>query len=513
MNIVTRFIQTASVAQIAQSPHCRKICTRSRARRRDVPINKTTLLQGIGTLLRYGSCSFVLTLLTICASLHLTAAESAERPTEASRSIEADDDKAVSHPQHLFPLAEELSGATMIQKRDEYLRERGWALGFSPSNPDSAYIGWGQAGIQAEPDDVKFGQSRVLAFETAFIQARGDFVRFQQRFTTTETLRTIFQDSGDITKDEAADEVSRLRVIWEKVLALTDAKLDQALQDAGVDPSEFRRKPLEVRQKLLQDSISRTVKVRALQSVSGVRVLATFEDLNGVGVLIVYSDNLRDLAKSMLIGRTVARSNPAQQKASILKQIEAICPNGPKDLADVFGVRVMTDENGDRVLVSFGQWSPAVTKADSRFRRDTTVTAGRGQAMNLADGALTDFVNSTLSLESESSVWQHAELNRIIDPSGSEEVDSLAIGEALRTALKQSGTVTLQGVTTIKEWTANHPETGHLLVGHILMWSPTSRDAAIRGLKLPDAKQAKSQSRTNENKLRISPDFDKDADF
>jgi hypothetical protein len=281
-----------------------------------------------------------------------------------------------------------------------------------------------------------------------------------------------------------------------------------------VDPAQFRNKPLEVKRKLLQDSIRRSINVQGLASVAGVRTLATFEDLNAVGVLIVYSDNQRDLARSMFFGRTVARSDPAKQHEDILKQIEAACPRGAKDLADVFGVRVMMDENGDRVLVSFGQWAPAVTQADSRFRRDTTIKASRMQAHNLADGAMSDFVNSTLVLESDSSVWQNAELARIISPKGSSEVESLTIGETLNTVLKEHGKATLQGVTTLKEWTANHPETGHLLVGHILMWSPTSRDAAIHGLNTrATTKPGATQPQAYENKVRSSPDFDKDPDL
>jgi len=438
----------------------------------------------------------------------LQAAEIAVEKSDAKLDIE------VSQAKNIFPRAEEVSGTKLIKKRDDYLKERKWVLGYSRSNPNSAYLGWAEGTIQAKPDDVKFGQSRVLAFETGLMEAKGDLVRFQQRFTTTETLRNIFHDSGEISENDAAKEMSRLKVIWEKVLALSDAKLDKALEDSGVDSTQFRALTIEKRRKLLQDSISRTVKIRALESVAGVRVLATFEDLNAVGVLIVYSDNQRDLAKSILIGRTVARSIGSNQKEEILKQIEAACPNGDKELAHAFGVRVMTDENGDRVLVSFGQWSPAVTQVDSRFRRDTAIKTARIQAMNLEDGALTDFVNSTLALESDSSVWQSADLNRIINPKSSEEVESLAIGETLRTLLKQYGKATIQGVTTLKEWTSNHPESGHLLVGHILMWSPSSRDAAIHGLNNRlTGKQGTSNSRTNENKIRISPDFDKDADF
>lgn len=486
--------------------HNRAENVRASGRTDRTPSDSSTLqaLRGLRAL----AC-FVL----ILASPTPQAAEvTSEAPGEGKP--EAQPEREVTQPKHLFPVAGEVGGGRLLQQRDAYLAERKWVLGYSPANPGSAYLGWGEASIQAKPDDLKYGQSRVLAYETALMDAKGSFVRFQQRLTTTETIRTLFQDSGDLAEEDVATESARLKTVWQKILALTEAELDRRLEQAGVDPAQFKSKPLEIRRKLLQDSVSRTVKVRALESVAGVRTLATFEDLHAVGVLIVYSDNQRALAKSILGGRTVARSDSSAQQQDILRQLEAACPNGAADFANVLGVRVMTDEHGDRVLVAFGQWAPAITRLDSRFRQDTATKAARAQAMNLADGALTDFVNSTLALESDSTVWQDAALTRILSPGSSQEEESLTIGETLNTLLKAHGKATLQGVMTLKEWTANHPETGHLLVGHILMWSPTSRDAAIHGLRPPAAqKSGPDQPRAYENKVRTSPDFDKDADF
>ena len=443
------------------------------------------------------------------APLTRAAGEDTAPPPEAEN-IDAE----VTRAKNLFPLAEEVAGSRLVQKRDEYLADRGWTLGLTAANPDSAYIGWGEASIHAGPDDVKFGQSRVLAFQAAYMNALENFLRFQERRTTTETVRTFFQDGREAAVEAGATEASRLEQIWQKTLALTEAELDQKLRDLGVDPGTIGGDATETKRRLIQDSISRAVKVRALQSVPGVRTLATFEDLRGVGVLVVYSENQRTLARTMLSGRTVARSDASSQRADILRQIEATCPNGAADLAHVFGVRVMTDQHGDRVLVAFGQWSPATTRLDSRFRQDALTKAARTQALNLADGALTDFVNSTLALQSDTLVRQDALQTRISSSTGTRDVESLDIADVVETVLKAQGRATLQGVTTIKDWTANHPETGHVLVGHILMWSPSSREAAIHGLRPPtDTKPAANQPKTYENKIRTSPDFDRDADF
>src|SRR5439155_21843942 len=129
-----------------------------------------------------------------------------EQPGESTGSPAAtvSTDKEVTKAQNLFPLAEEISGGRLRQKRDDYLGHRKWVLGYSPVNPNSIYIGWGEAKIQTKPDDLKFGQARVLAFETALMDAKGEFVRFKERETTTTTVRKLFQDSGDIPEEETA---------------------------------------------------------------------------------------------------------------------------------------------------------------------------------------------------------------------------------------------------------------------------------------------------------------------
>ena len=151
-----------------------------------------------------------------------TAAEADREGSQSAGIADVKADRDATNAENMFPLAEEVSGAKLIQKRDDYLRERNWVIGYSRSNPNSAYFGWGQATIQSKPDDVKFGQSRVLAFESALMEAQGDFVRFQQRMTTTETLRSFFRDSAELSEEDTAKESNRLKVIAQKVLALAD---------------------------------------------------------------------------------------------------------------------------------------------------------------------------------------------------------------------------------------------------------------------------------------------------
>ena len=422
------------------------------------------------------------------------------------------EEKTFSNPAHMFPLAEEVSGLKLQNQLQEYLDKRDWKLGFSKKG---TYLGWGEAEINVPPDDLRFGQARIIAFEKAFADAKGEYAQTSQRRTTTQTVRQLFHDDREPSPADLVDEKSRLKLIYEKVEALTEAKLDEKLEEAGVDPKELQNKSVKKKQKMAADAISRTIATRSIQSVAGVRVLATFEDLEGVGVLIVCSDQMRQIAKAVADGKTVGHPSKKDPKESILEQIEAKAPKDV-DLAFMHGVRVMIDENGDRALVSFGQSSPKITKNDSKMKKNMAIKAAREQAYALADGDLTDFIKSTVVLDQKTNIEGSDTMERLIRSDSSvEDTESNQIGSSLNKLIRQKGHATLQGTTTVKRWTANHPETGHLIVGHILMWSPATRDAAANKAERGYASSEGGQSKTRkyQNKVRQSADFDEDADF
>ena len=327
----------------------------------------------------------------------------------------------------------------------------------------------------------------------------------------TKTIRNFFNDDRPLADENSPGQSGRLAIVGEKVMALAEAELDKKLRDLDVDPEEISKATTQKKRLLLRDAVSREVTRRAVASMGGIRVLATFEDLQHIGVLVVYSENMQQLGESIARGEIVSRANLKDPKESILRQIEEVCPAGATDLIDTFGVRVMTDDNGDPTVVAFCQWSPAIVKTDTRLRQNSQLEAARITARNLADGALTDFVNSTLVLESETVIDEIAQSMETSSGAGEVRVeDQERIGNVVSQTVKQYGRAKLAGVTSIKEWTGNHPEKGHLIVGHILMWSPATRDGALGKTASP---AHKSRGGDSKGKVRTSRDFDKDADF
>jgi soluble P-type ATPase len=361
------------------------------------------------------------------------------------------------------------------------LKKRGWELGQSTHNPGGAYIGWGVGDIKLEPDDVKYAQARIMAFYRAFTEAKGSFIKYQQQNFMSELVREFFLDSfPEIEKKLEEKEYwqKRIDTIAEKAVDLGEAKLDSLLKELDVDLNNYAKVSKIEKKKILHDVISMKHVTKAVGSLAGVRVLANFEDLNSVGVLIIHNEQSETIARQIAHGDVISRNTSDVVKKTILEQLGDSFTNIEKYIP-VYGVRIMEDETGEKVLVSFGQWAPAITKNTNSTISEARVKAARNIAESNAIADLTNFINSTLVLESHEKIQESEGVNSIRMHGRLEEIESYQIGEYSENIIKQYGNVQLQGITTIEKWSANDPNTGHVIVGHVAMWSPATRDAAL----------------------------------
>ena len=419
-------------------------------------------------------------------------------------------DEPYGSPGHNFVLAEEIGSSPLEDQMRAYLAERQWHLGTSTLNPGNAYIGWAEAPIQVDPSDIRFGQARIAAYERAMAIARGEFVQERSVQVTDRINSTFFEDTLPKAAQSEVGLQERAQVLAEKMLDLGEAQLDQFLREAGLDPGAYRTAGREQRKILMRNAVSRTTATEAISGVAGLRVLHTFENLNGVGVLVVYSSKLEDTARRLHSGR-IAVTPPAQPlAATINQQIDALLANGEEALLYVHGIRDMTDVTGHTALVAFGQWSPAITNQTTRMQREHAIRSAREQARNRAYASLAQFVRGMTTHQSRNEFLENAQVEKLVHDGRMDVMESYEIGSLVETVIDQTARADMEGVTTIRQWAANHPETGHLVLGHILLWSPATQQAA-RG-ELKDAGDELNQGteatrREFENRVRQSPDF------
>lgn len=402
----------------------------------------------------------------------------------------------------------------LIDQRDAYLSANGrsWQVGWSAKNPSGSYIGWGEASINTPPADVRHGQARVAAFERALNNARVEFARTQERTVAVEILRQVFNDDRAPDDPSLGTKISRDKVIMEKLAALAEAEIDEQLRDLNVDPATIAGRQVDAKRVLAKDAISKTITTRAIQSVAGMRVLNTFESLDAVGVLVVYSQALRDRATMIAKGQGVAVSDSSIPRGDVKEQLKKLITPWPDGLVFQHGTRLVADENGEYAVVAFGQYTPAVSKSDSQLRKNLALESARERARDLAEAQLAEFLNITTVFQSTTTMEAESAIQELIGPSGLSEVEYDKVGSVYDRVAKQSSWNKARGVTILQQWSADHPDTGQPVEGVILMWSPATKRATVTGSALQPGEAGNEQPNIK-GAVRQGADFDTTPDL
>lgn len=449
---------------------------------------------------------------TVPAAPQLLALQGEDSPTTVNDNlIEAQS----TNPSNMFPIADQISANGLELKRDNYLSKRGMKLGQNIKYNDQGravkqyYIGWGQASISLSPTDVAFSDARVAAFESALLAAKGEFVKTKRRQIASESMQRFFQDERDFDPEKEAADDEYLNRMAGKVATLAETKLDQLLVEAGEDPSKFGAAE---KKRLAEDSFQKTISVNALSSVAGVRTLVSFEDQTSVGAIIVYSQKLEEQAKEIAIGKSASKIQRVNGKPTVAQQIEASI-GSKQNYIFQHGVRILTDEFGNPALVAFGQSGVRATANDSKFKVDMAVKAAKTASQSFASAQFSEFVNATVALEDKVQLLSSTQINQVYQDGVLTEEQKVNVGKLIDNYVKQNSRTKIKGMTTIKTWTANHPTTGHLIVGEVLMWSPFTRDAASQKFNKAPKKHTQSNPKTPQNLIHQSADFESDASF
>lgn len=459
--------------------------------------------------------SFALAEAQVSPAANLPADQPVAAQLAAPEAANAPIEEKSASPSNMFPIADQLSSNELEIKRDNYLSKRGMVLGQNIKYSDQGtpvkqyYIGWGQANISVSPTDIAFADARIAAFESALLAAKGEFVKSKRRQIASESMQRFFQDERDFDPEQVVANDSYYNRMKGKLSTLAESQIDKLLEDAGEDPSKFGFAEKKLR---AEDSFQKTISVNALSSVAGVRTLASFEDQKSVGVIIVYSQKLEDQAKAISRGKGVSKNQRIAGKPTVLQQLESTIGNNQNYMFQ-HGVRILTDEFGNPALVAFGQSGVRVTNTDSKFKIDMAVKAAKSASQGFASAQFSEFVNATVALEDKTQLLSSTQINEVYKDGILTEEEQTNVGKLINNYVKQNSRTTITGMTTIKTWTANHPDTGHLVVGEVLMWSPFTRDAATQKFNKAPAKQTKTKAGAPQNNMHQSTDFESDASF
>ena len=330
--------------------------------------------------------------------------------------------------------------------------------------------------------DPDFLKKRQMAFARAFQQIRNRYIKYQFRGFLVTSEKGSFLFDGDAYKTQPPkDDTDAVQRLGAKVLALSEAKIDQELQKNGVDPSKFGTLP--AKRKALSRSIFRTAAVRSLGSCTGVSVVKTVEGKGtdgqySIGVIAKYDP------EAVVIADCIAR----KVRPSILPKSGIPVGDLLKgQLAYNFGTRLYYDEEGMPALLSFGQWSSNVTPGMDRYERKLLEKSAFIQAEAQANIDMNNFIAGHMTYDEMAKAGESFDVNIIYSDDGvpvDRQKDS-GIDEFVNWNSATDAKDGLGGRDQVCARTVKHPDTGAMITVVAVNWSfkkldQLKRDAELR---------------------------------
>jgi hypothetical protein len=423
-----------------------------------------------------------------------------------SLSAEESAEEATSNPEHIYPSADDLDGSEIESARDRYLNERGWVLGIHQNNPSGGFVGWGSATIAVAPEDRNYGNARIAAVDAAVAEAVGQFALSRGTNAALARVREIVQDPNALEELQQPNQQQFITAVADRLRDLTAAQLDNALRELGVPPGKHQELEFVQKVQLAMDSVQTELVRSAREYFQGIRLMHTFEEEGAVGALVIYSPNLQAMARRILSGDMEAIGSGNSSDA--LDQLNGSLKDD--QLIFMHGTRMLRDADGNPVLVAFGQASPPVTRADSRQALNMAVSAAQRRANLRADGALAEFLDSYVEVDDQDLNGVAVEtIGELYSDGRQGQSEGATFYAALNSAIRQRSQIQLTGITTVRTWRANHPDTGHLHIGAVKMWSPTTQAAFSGRPFIESAEGALAEEEGDETgvETRSSPEF------
>lgn len=348
-----------------------------------------------------------------------------------------------------------------------FMDANGWPVSGKDAKGKSYFLG--TATVSFPKTNAAYGKSLALAYNEAYLNAIREFSRTKSLETANDIISSAFADNSSdarsFPKVEDNGGKSQWEALYDKVMALSQGKLDQGLRSLGINPEQFNAVPPDERKKLIENTIINKTTERTFMSLGGINVVGNFvheaADGTAAGVAIVYSPSIEGVAQSLRMGKKPAIKAVGQS-------LDIQIPKDPALLADMYGPRLMIDEQGP-VIVSFAFWMPE--KAPESFQGRMEEAAFR-QAETEANAQIARFLSVSFSGELTTEAGQTVVKDAVKsgkDGSVSEQTTAV-ITERFSEKNVARSQAKLTGVKTVRRWSFTTPE-GLDLVGVVKAYS------------------------------------------
>ncbi|CAM2946106.1 DUF6844 domain-containing protein [Helicobacter burdigaliensis] len=328
----------------------------------------------------------------------------------------------------------------------------------------------GKANVLVNDTDPQFSKALQLAYQKAMLDLQTEFIKDAFGKHSTQRIQNIESDNSTNAKEfEELPKGGTFSQIMDKVTQLAGAKLDKALQDLGINVqglSEERKKTLLKEEMITKDIIKAFGSMKGLVPVQ--TVLTQKRGEYQVGVIAVISNKTRQIATDMSLGRKSIITGKG-------KAIGEYLPKEKQGYLNEYGIRLIYDENGAPIILSYGNWG-YIPEANNARKTNRLEEIAKKNAANQADAAIIEFMNINISLSNEQTTGENYEeiikqsIN-INDNSTQEQEETIAnIIDKVSTKVKTNASGKLRGIRTLKTWDYTG-ENGVEYVGAIRFYS------------------------------------------
>jgi hypothetical protein len=379
-----------------------------------------------------------------------------------------------------------------------YLKSRKWVEGTNDpdADPDDQFIiVIGSAGIQKGDADT-FDERRQEAALKALLDAKAKMAIKLNAWVQAKTKLKYAEKNADplaALNSPKTKDLAKSPDAIDKVQALFNAKLDKALREEKIDPATLssmsdaekaaaKEKSIEQAKKLLKSTteFSDAVKIAAEHEVSGLQSFRTFESSAGkagdIAVIAIHSEKSRALQRALLGMGSVPPGAPNKSVSDWIDSLPKL--EGVEDPEDVLlythGVQMRTDENGELVLVGFGQSYPIGDEPDH-------LDAAKDKAEVQAQGQLRRFMGEFITLAKEDA--RSSTLEAYKDGS-SQFTNTSKFDKDVDSELKE---LSMKGMEPVYSWNQRHPGSDRDTYGAVVVWSVKR---ALEANKLSDQLKA-----------------------
>lgn len=324
-----------------------------------------------------------------------------------------------------------------------------------------------------------WAQSRSSAYEEALITA---YAKVASELNSSIKLETTseFVSSPDTLVDKENSYpktfTEKSKHLINKTITWLEKKLDKEIKELDVSSTPSQEKQ-ELQKDLYKKSINTEAVITAIAETTGMIPLMTFEatDTKGTTIIrVVISKSPKRVALIKAMLNNSHKLPPIENKKSALSIKEQIIKS-PKEMMHQYGTRLIYDEEGYPVLVSFGQASyiPSSNNIEETLKKENALNS----ATTYAETSMTFLLNQTTIYEKTTQKLAEIYKKQTLTKSYGQALISETTGsnykEQINTKAKANSFISeFTGMTTLHQWTHKDPNTNNFIVGVVKIWSP-----------------------------------------